>query len=115
MNRHSAGQSTPVRVATLDQLKPGVPTAFDVDGDEVMVVRDGDSVYAISNLCSHAEAYLDMGVFHAESLEIECPLHVGRFDVRTGAPTALPCVLPVRAYDVVVDGTEILVAPKEAD
>nr|BAO50824.1 ferredoxin component of carbazole 1,9a-dioxygenase [Janibacter sp. OC11] len=114
MGPQSAAPPTRSRVANLDELKPDIPKVFEVEGEEVMVVRSGERVYAIANLCSHAEAYLDMGIFHADSLEIECPLHVGRFDVRTGAATVAPCVVPVRAYDVVVDGSEVLLAPMDA-
>ena len=30
--------------------------------------------------------------------EIECPLHAGRFDIKTGAATAPPCVDPIKTY-----------------
>jgi anthranilate 1,2-dioxygenase ferredoxin subunit len=37
---------------------------------------------------------------------IECPLHQGQFDVRTGEPLCEPVDEPIRVYPVrVVDGT----------
>ena len=39
--------------------------------------------------------------------EIECPLHAGRFDARTGKATAPPCVDDLKTYPVRVEGGEI--------
>ena len=41
--------------------------------------------------------------------EIECPLHAGRFDARTGKATAPPCVDDLKTYPVRVEGGEIQV------
>ena len=41
--------------------------------------------------------------------EIECPLHVGAFDIRTGEPTAFPVVVAIEKYDVRIEGDEIQV------
>ncbi|MDA2893270.1 non-heme iron oxygenase ferredoxin subunit [Mycolicibacterium sp. BiH015] len=99
-----------VKVTEYSDLTEQEPVGVEADGEEIMVVRIGETVYALENLCSHAEAWLDAGELHADSLEIECPLHEGKFDLRTGLPTALPCIDPVKKYDVVVDGDDVLIA-----
>src|SRR5882724_1477260 len=81
-----------VKVADYTELADQEPMCVDVGTEEVLLVRVGNAVYAISNICSHADAWLDAGQLHAETLEIECPLHEGKFDLRTGRPTAEPCV-----------------------
>jgi len=48
---------------------------------------DGE-VYATANLCTHGNARLCDGFL--EDGEIECPLHQGRFDVRTGKALCAP-------------------------
>lgn len=94
-----------VRVAALAELPPGEPVVITLEGVEIMLVRAADDrVYAIDNTCTHAEASLDMGLFHPDTFEIECPLHIGRFDVRDGSATAEPCVVAVRSHRVVIDG-----------
>lgn len=45
-----------------------------------------------------------------ESHEIECPMHQGRFDVRTGALTCAPAVVPIRVYPLKVEGGEVFIA-----
>lgn len=99
-----------VKVADYTDLVNEEPIAVDAGDEEVMVVRVGDAVYAISNLCSHADAWLDSGQLHPETLEIECPLHEGKFDLRTGKPTAAPCVDPVKRYDVVINGADVFIS-----
>jgi len=104
-----------VRISAYADLADKQPLGVDVGGEEVMVVRIGDAVYAIGNICSHAEAWLDSGALHPDSLEIECPLHEGKFDLRTGEATALPCVEPVKKFDVVIDGTEVFIVLTDGD
>ncbi|WP_036468325.1 non-heme iron oxygenase ferredoxin subunit [Mycobacterium genavense] len=104
-----------VKVADYSDLVDKQPIAVDVGSDEVMLVRIADVVYAISNICSHADAWLDAGQLHLETLEIECPLHEVKFHLRTGDPTAEPCTDPVRKYDVVIDGDEVFVVTVDDD
>ncbi len=49
-------------------------------------------------MCTHAYARLSDGWL--DRSEIECPLHAGRFDVKTGAATAPPCVDPIKTYEI---------------
>jgi naphthalene 1,2-dioxygenase ferredoxin component len=44
-----------------------------------------------------------------EKGEIECPLHAGRFDIKTGKATGPPCIDDVKTHPVRVDGDEIQV------
>lgn len=104
-----------VKVADYSDLVDKEPIAVDAGSEEVMLVRIGDAVYAISNICSHADAWLDSGQLHPETLEIECPLHEGKFDLRTGAATAEPCTEPVQKYDVVIDGGGVFIATTDDD
>ena len=79
------------------------------DGEEICLARVGDKIYAINNLCTHAFAWLDTGDLIAEELIVECPLHGGKFHLEDGSPAALPCVEPVKSYDVHVEGDRIFV------
>jgi len=57
-------------------------TPFEVGGRELALYAVGAAVYATDSLCTHGLARLCDGFL--EGHEIECPLHQGRFDVRTG-------------------------------
>ena len=95
------------RACALAELAQDKPVAVSVDGIDVALVRTADSVYAISDECSHAAIALSEGEVEGETLE--CWLHGSRFDLRTGRPTGLPATEPVPVYPVLVDGDDVLV------
>ena len=73
---------------------PGLPpiAAFDVGGE----------IYVTSNVCTHNVAMLSDGFFEGDT--IECPLHGGCFNVRTGEATQFPCEVPLQTFPVIVEG-----------
>jgi 3-phenylpropionate/trans-cinnamate dioxygenase ferredoxin subunit len=78
----------------------------------VAVVRTDDGgVYAIRDVCSHAEVPLSEG--EIDGTTIECWLHGSRFDLRTGRPTGLPATKPVPVYQTKIDGDDVLVRIEE--
>ena len=81
---------------------------LDVDGTPVAVVRTGAEVYALRDVCSHAEVPLSEGEVYDHTLE--CWLHGSCFDVRTGAPTGPPATEPVPVYPVKTEGDDVYVA-----
>jgi nitrite reductase/ring-hydroxylating ferredoxin subunit len=98
------------RVASTAELADGALLAVDVDGLEILLARLGDTVFAVGNICTHDHVWLDEGDLHADTCEIECPMHEGRFDLRTGAATHEPCEEALPAYEVRIDGDDVLVA-----
>ena len=83
-----------------------VPTdqahAVTVGRYDVAIARDGDEVFAVEDLCSHAEVALSEGevVSNDGGCQIECWLHGSMFDLRTGKPTNLPATEPVATFPV---------------
>jgi nitrite reductase/ring-hydroxylating ferredoxin subunit len=104
-----------VRVADSRLLREGEAVTVDANGREVLLARAAGRVYAVSNLCSHAEGWLEFGTVHVASCEIECPLHQGRFDLQTGAATAEPCIDPIPAYVAYEDDDGIYVETRSGD
>ena len=99
------------RLVSLAQLRSGAAQCFAFDdGEEVLLVRLDSVVYALQPTCTHQETWLDMGMVLPASLEIQCPLHNGRFDLRTGAPTNPPVRTPIRTYAVRITDGEVLVS-----
>jgi len=85
--------------------------AVEIDGVPVCVAKSEGEVFAISDICSHADIPLSEGDV-AEGT-VECWLHGSRFDLRSGRPTGLPATQPVPTYPVKIDGDDVLVAVKE--
>ncbi|MCA1709261.1 MAG: non-heme iron oxygenase ferredoxin subunit [Actinobacteria bacterium] len=99
-------------VAKLEELTDGDMKQVVVGGELVGLYRVGDDVYAISDVCTHEEAYLTDGDFEPEDLEVECPLHGSCFNVATGEVRILPATRPVATYDVKIEGDLVLVGPR---
>ena len=74
---------------------------------DVALARDGEDIYALQDLCSHANVALSEGeVFDCQ---IECWLHGSSFDLTSGKPTGLPATEPVATFPVDVRGTDVYV------
>jgi 3-phenylpropionate/trans-cinnamate dioxygenase ferredoxin subunit len=92
-------------VCALDDLPAGTARRFEVGGVAVAVVRIGDDVYAIGDVCSHANVSLSEGEVWCDELELECPKHGSAFHLQTGEPSTLPATQPVPVFAAsVVDG-----------
>ncbi|MFP3605871.1 anthranilate 1,2-dioxygenase ferredoxin subunit AndAb [Paraburkholderia sp. SIMBA_053] len=89
-------------IGTLDDFAEGEPAAIVAGNRQVAIFRLGDDVFALNDLCSHGHARLSDG--YVEDGCVECPLHQGLIDIRTGAPRCAPITEPVRVFPIrVVD------------
>ncbi len=101
-------------VCAFDELADGTARRFDIDGVAVAVVRIGDDVYAIGDVCSHANVSLSDGEVWCDERELECPKHGSAFHLETGEPSTLPATQPVAVYAAsVVDG-QIVIGMEES-
>ncbi len=73
----------------------------DVAGIAVALYHVDGNFYATADLCTHGQARLSEG--YLEDGQIECPLHQGTFDVRTGKAMNAPCSVPVAVFAVKVE------------
>ncbi|PWW23763.1 3-phenylpropionate/trans-cinnamate dioxygenase ferredoxin subunit [Geodermatophilus normandii] len=99
------------RVCGLSEIPENGALRVELADLDVAVVRYEGEVYALQDLCSHAEVPLSEG--DVETLDgaptIECWLHGSCFDLRTGEPTNLPATEPVDVYPVRLEGEDVLV------
>jgi 3-phenylpropionate/trans-cinnamate dioxygenase ferredoxin subunit len=98
-------------VAKLDEIPDGGMRQYVAHGEPLGLYRVGGDVYAIHDICTHEQTYLTDGEFEIEDMEVECPLHGSRFDVRDGSVRILPATKPVTAYQVKVEDDVVLVGP----
>ena len=94
-----------IALCSLAQLEDYVPLRVELPAFDVAVVRVGADVYAIEDVCSHAEIPLSDGEVEIEDgvCTIECALHGSRFSLVTGEPTGPPASAPVPVYPVAID------------
>jgi 3-phenylpropionate/trans-cinnamate dioxygenase ferredoxin subunit len=95
------------RACALAEVREDEALAVTLGSLAVAVARNGDEVFALQDLCSHAAVALSEG--EVADCTVECWLHGSRFDLRTGKPTGLPATEPVATFPVEVrenpDGT----------
>ena len=103
------------RVCSLTDIKDPGSLRVELDSaggpEAIAVVRFEGEVFAIDDVCSHAEVPLsegDVEEFHGAPT-IECWLHGSCFDLTSGRPTNLPATAPVPVYPVRVDGDDVFV------
>ena len=96
-------------VCRFDDLASGDVRRVEVDGVAVAVVRVDDVVYAIGDVCSHAEVSLSEGEVWCDELELECPRHGSAFSLLTGEPSTFPATQPVPVFDAEVRDGDVVV------
>lgn len=102
------------RLCALAELPEASALRVELAEIDVAVVRVGDEIFAIEDVCSHAEVPLSEG--EIDGCTIECSLHGSRFDLRSGKPTGPPATRPVPIFETsVIDGAVFadLTTPKD--
>jgi 3-phenylpropionate/trans-cinnamate dioxygenase ferredoxin subunit len=93
------------RVCRISDLNPGEVRR--IDDPPVAVFNVNGAFFAISDVCTHAEASLSEGQVDGET--VECPLHGACFDLRTGEALTPPAIEPVPTFAVVLQDDEVYV------
>lgn len=101
----AAAEGKWVRTVLAEELLEGAPLGCEVGGVDIALYRVGNNVFATHNVCTHGAARLSDG--YQEGHLIECPLHQGQFDVRTGRCHAPPVTQDVASYPVRIAGEHI--------
>lgn len=96
-----------VRVCAQSDITPETVKAYEVDDKRLAVFNLGGQFYVTDDECTHAAASLADGILDGDI--IECSLHFGAFNVKTGAVEAPPCSIALRTYKVVLQGDDICV------
>lgn len=109
----AGGVATWQYAAELADLDDGVPTAVEVDGTPVCLVREGHRIHALLDICSHQDYPLSQGEVAGDVLE--CCVHGACFDLSTGSALTLPATEPVPVYPVKVREGEVFVMLTELD
>ncbi|MFM1788766.1 MAG: hypothetical protein RLZZ12_115 [Actinomycetota bacterium] len=91
-------------------LQPGKPMKISLGNKDVCVVRVNEEVFAVADICSHAEASLSEGEVSGE--KIECWLHGAEFDLRTGAALTPPATESLEVFEVKRDGDTVTISER---
>ena len=97
-----------IDVIATDDIPEDDVLGVDIEGKSIALYRVDGEVFATDNLCTHGNARLCDGFL--EGHEIECPLHQGKFDIRSGKAMCAPLTEDVKTYPIKIDGDRVFVA-----
>jgi nitrite reductase/ring-hydroxylating ferredoxin subunit/uncharacterized membrane protein len=92
------GPSDWTPAADSSQLSERQPTRVVVDETPVLLVKDGERIFAIHDRCSHRGCSLSQGELEGE--EIVCGCHGSRFDLKDGSVKHGPATAPQPFFQV---------------
>ena len=87
-----------IPVCEADKLESGGMRTVEVDGVQVVVIRDGEKFYALRDECSHEEFPLSEG--WVEDGCLFCAFHGAKFDLKSGDALSLPAYEGVQTFPV---------------
>jgi nitrite reductase/ring-hydroxylating ferredoxin subunit len=100
-----------IQLCATSDVPEGEARRIQAAGGDYAVYNLGGAFFVTQNACTHGPGNLGDG--YVEGDEIECDFHQGRFDIRTGQPTAAPCTMPVTVWDVTVEDGKVCIDPAE--
>ncbi|MBI5267994.1 MAG: Rieske 2Fe-2S domain-containing protein [candidate division Zixibacteria bacterium] len=96
-----------VRVATTNDIPVGGLKGFEIGHKRFVVAHTVEGFFAVADECTHDSAPISSG--RVRGSEIMCTRHGARFDLKTGAVTAPPAIVPIDTLTIKVDKDDILV------
>ena len=94
-----------------DAVEQDTPLLVRTPAMDYAVFRLADDFYVTADLCTHGPGSLSEG--YVEGCEVECPFHQGKFDFRTGLPTAPPCDTALRIWTPILIDGQLCIDPHE--
>ena len=86
----------PVAVCAAADLPPGSVKSFEVGEETVAVYNVDGTFFATEARCTHGFADLADGILDGDV--IECSLHFGAFNVRSGKAVQSPCFTDLKTF-----------------
>jgi len=78
---------------------------FDHENKTYCIYRLEDGYYATDGVCTHENVHLEEGLVMDD--EIECPMHQGIFNIKTGKAISPPACEDLKTYQVKVENGKI--------
>jgi p-cumate 2,3-dioxygenase ferredoxin subunit len=99
-----------ISLCSLDALADGgIGMGYLPDGRRLAVYLVADNVYATDDRCTHGNSSLtEDGCL--EGHIVECGMHLGTFDVRTGQAVGPPCTKALRTYPVEIRDGQVMLS-----
>ena len=97
------------RVGSIEDFEDGAMRPYRLGVRDIAVVKVGERFYAFDNFCTHEAVAFTSGYGLVAKQRVICMLHSSAFDINTGNVLAGPAPDPLEIYDVMIEGSEVLV------
>lgn len=94
-----------VTVAKAADIAPGTMALGKAGRDDIAIYNLEGTYFATHAVCTHAYALLTDGYMDGDI--VECPLHGGCFEIKTGKGLGVPIGKDVKAYQARVEGADV--------
>ncbi|MGP1256189.1 MAG: non-heme iron oxygenase ferredoxin subunit [Kiloniellales bacterium] len=94
-------------VAKTTDVTEGEVIGVEIEGTPIAIYNLDGEFFATHNVCTHAFALLSDG--YVDDGKIECPLHQGIFDIRSGKAEEGPVDEDLKTFPVKIEGDALLV------
>ncbi len=88
-------------IANIADVPDKRPLCVALDGVSIAICKVKESVFAVSNQCTHAQATFEEG--RIRGYRLVCPLHGAMFDLRSGEPNGTLAKQPLKTFPIRVD------------
>jgi len=89
-----------VQLLDVDDIPEGKAKRVEIEGLRIVVTRINGDIYAVGDMCTHANYALSEGPIDTEELTIECWKHGAQFCLKTGEAISLPATKPITTYQL---------------
>lgn len=97
-----------IRACAREEIEIEDLVRFDYGERTFAIYRSpNDEFYCTDGLCTHEDVHLENGLV-IEHI-IECPMHNGQFDYRTGKAMRSPVCVDLVTYPVKVEGNDVFI------
>lgn len=96
-----------LELCKVDEVNVGEVRRVEAGGMALAVYNVDGEFFVTDDSCTHGPGLMSEGFLEGDV--IECNFHQGKFNVRSGAVVAPPCMVPLRTYRVVVEAGRVYV------
>lgn len=98
-------------VCHVDDIEAGDVISIQTTAGPIALFRTDSGCFATQEQCSHGAWSLADSIVDGDV--VECPLHGGKFCLKTGSVKAFPPTIPLKTYPVIVQDGEVWVNVKQ--
>ena len=80
---------------------------FDLENKTFCIYKLEDGFYATDGICTHEAVHLEDGLVMDD--EIECPMHQGIFDIKSGKALSPPACEDLKTYPIKIEDKKIYI------